>query len=287
MPGDQRGDDAGSLVFDSTPLEGRLDLLGCPVLELVFSVDRPVAQVALRLGDVWPDGAVQRVTYGVFNLNHIEGHDRPKSLAPGYVYMASIPMKVLGHRFLPGHRLRLSISTCYWPLIWPSPELVTLTVHTEGTRLILPVRSGSSEDGSEPFGRPESAPLTPMKVIDPGYVHRFITRDLVSGAITYVTDGVGGVFGEGVQRFEATGTNVNHSLRRELTIHLDDPLCAGYSIIQSMNLSREGWDTRVETRTRLTATAGEFRLEGELRAIEDGRNVKTRTWDELFPRRFQ
>ena len=37
-------DDAGSLVFDSVPLDHDLDLLGSPVLDLTFSVDRPVAQ---------------------------------------------------------------------------------------------------------------------------------------------------------------------------------------------------------------------------------------------------
>ena len=49
MPTDQRMDDGGSLVFDSAPLEQELDLLGAPVLELEFSVDRPVAQVCARL----------------------------------------------------------------------------------------------------------------------------------------------------------------------------------------------------------------------------------------------
>ena len=287
MPGDQRADDAGSLVFDSPPIDGRLDLLGTPRVELAFSVDRPVAQVALRLGDVWPDGPVQRVSYGVFNLNHVDGHQRPGPLVPGHVYRVTIPLKFFGHRFLHGHLIRLSVSTSYWPLIWPSPEPVRLTLHTDHTRLVLPVRSGSTDDGKEPFGRAESAPLAPIQVVDPGHVRRWVTRDNVDGTITYVTDAVGGVFGEGVHRFEATGTTVSHSLRRELTIHPDDPLCASYAIIQSIGLSRPGWNTRVETKTRLTSTKEEFHLVGDLKAIDGDKLAAARSWDEKFPRRYR
>src|SRR6185295_4819094 len=144
MPTDQRMDDAGSLVFDSAPLAHDLDLLGAPVLELEFSVDRPVAQVGVRLNDLFPDGAAQRASYAVFNLNHLAGHDRPHRLEPGKHYRARIALNALGHRFAAGHRLRLAISTAYWPRIWPAPERVTLTVHTAGTRLELPARTGQS-----------------------------------------------------------------------------------------------------------------------------------------------
>ena len=57
-------------------------MLGTPVLELEFSMDKPVAQVAVRLSDV-ADGAAQRASYAVFNLNHVAGHDRPQKLVPG------------------------------------------------------------------------------------------------------------------------------------------------------------------------------------------------------------
>ena len=115
--------DSGSLVFDFAPLANDLDLLGVPVLELAFSVDRPVAQVGVRLNAVSPDGAAQRASYAVFNLNHFAGHDKPQRLEPGRRYRAPIPLNALGHRFLAGHRLRLAVSTAYWPLIWPHAAL--------------------------------------------------------------------------------------------------------------------------------------------------------------------
>jgi len=66
--GDQRYDDAGSLTFDSAPLAQAIDLVGAPALTLKFSADKPVANVAVRLNAVWPDGAVSRLSCAVFNL---------------------------------------------------------------------------------------------------------------------------------------------------------------------------------------------------------------------------
>src|SRR3546814_2881416 len=67
---DQRPDDGRSLCFDSAPLTDRLEILGAPAVELDLAVDRAVAKLAVRLCDVWPDGASTRVTYTLFNLTH-------------------------------------------------------------------------------------------------------------------------------------------------------------------------------------------------------------------------
>jgi hypothetical protein len=53
------------------------------VLQLKFSADKPVAHVAVRLNQVWPDGAVSRLSYAVFNLCHRDGHEHPQPLEPG------------------------------------------------------------------------------------------------------------------------------------------------------------------------------------------------------------
>lgn len=285
-PADQRLDDAGSLLFDSEPLARNLDLLGTPVLDLEFSVDKPVAQVAVRLSDVWPDGAAQRTSYAVFNLNHLAGHDRPQKLVVGQRYKARIDLNMLGHRFPAGHRLRVSISTAYWPLIWPSPERTTLTVHTAATQITLPVRTPQPGDGAEPFEKPESAPLTPITKVAEGKLRRSVTHDLISGGVTYVTDVEGGVFGEGITRFDEIDTIVNHGIRRELSIHPEDPLCARFRDRQFHDLKRKGWDIHVETDTEMTCTKDSFILTGKLDAYENGQRVASRNWRETFRREF-
>src|SRR5690606_23911686 len=83
LPYDQREEDGGSLVFDGEVLEERLELLGAPVVELVFSANRPVAMVAARLSDVAPDGQATRVSYGLLNLTHRASSETPEPLTPG------------------------------------------------------------------------------------------------------------------------------------------------------------------------------------------------------------
>src|SRR5262249_35970953 len=125
LPGDQRWDDAGSLTFDSAPLAVPLEILGAPRVVLTVAADRPQAMVAVRLCDVAPDGASLRVTYGLLNLARREG-GRP--VVPGEPMGVEIALNPIAHRFPAGHRLRVAISTGYWPLAWPAPEPVTLSV---------------------------------------------------------------------------------------------------------------------------------------------------------------
>jgi hypothetical protein len=187
-----------------------------------------------------------------------------------------------GHRFLAGHRIRLSIASAYWPLIWPAPFAATLTVRTGESALSLPVLSSSAAEVEMP--PPAHGPLTPVTQLDPGLVKRYSLQDHVTGEHTYVTDAVGGVFGEGVLRFDEIGTEVAHSLKRELTIKDDDPLSALYVLTQSYEMGRDGWRTRVDVRLTMTSDADAFYLTGELNAFEGETQVMTRTWDQAIPR---
>lgn len=76
--GDQRYDDAASLTFDGPALDKNIDLVGAPTLTLKFSANQKVAHVAVRLNAVWPDGAVSRLSYAVFNLCHRIAMKAPK-----------------------------------------------------------------------------------------------------------------------------------------------------------------------------------------------------------------
>ena len=82
-------------------------------------------------------------------------------------------------------------------------------------------------------------------------MRRFSAQDHVTGETTYVTEGIGGVFGEGILRFDAVDVQLAHSLKRELTIRDDDPLSARYVLTQSYEMGREGWRTRIDTRTQM------------------------------------
>ncbi len=192
FPADQREDDGRSLTWDSAPFEERLEILGAPVVELDLAVDRPTAFVAVRLCDVAPDGASTRATYGVLNLTHRDGHAEPRPMVPGERTRVRVQLNDTAYAFLPGHRLRLAISTDYWPMVWPSPEPVTLTVHGDGSSLELPVRPPRAEDARlRDLGEPEGGPPAAFTVLREGNWTREVRIDAMSGAttVTNVVDG--------------------------------------------------------------------------------------------------
>lgn len=284
MPTDQRLDDGGSLNFD-LEIDGEgFEILGAPELLLDLSSDAPVAQIAVRLSDVLPSGEVLRVSYQVLNLTHRNGHATPEALVPGQSYPVKVTLSACGHRFLPGHRLRVSVGTAYWPTVWPAPYAATLTIRPEGSSLTLPVRDLSLAQSEVVFQAPAHGPMTPMTQVDPGMVGRWSSFDHLTGIATYVTEGKGGLFGEGIVRFDEIDTTLAHNLRRELTLRPDDPLSARYVLTQSYEMGREGWRTRVETVTEMTSDAGSFYLKGHLVAWEGEQQVATREWSETIPR---
>jgi putative CocE/NonD family hydrolase len=281
-PTDQRLDDGGALVFDTPVLDHEIVVLGAPRLEVRVAADAPVAQMALRLSDIAPDGRVSRVSYQVLNLTHRDGHEHPQPLEPGTAYNVTVVMNACGHRFLPGHRIRLSIASAYWPHVWPAPYAATLTIHTSGSSLKLPVRQSEGPPLTMP--PPAHGPRTPVTQVDPGSVKRYSVQDHVSGETTYVTEAVGGVFGEGMLRFDEIGTEVSQGIKRTLTIKDDDPLSARYVLTQTFALGREGWRSRVETRAEMSSDRENFFLKGDLSAYLNGELVAERHWHQTFKR---
>ena len=144
LSGDQRTDDGGSLVFATQSLAEPMDILGRPEVALNVSVDQPNTNLIARLVDIHPDGTRHRVSFGVLNLAHRRGNENPEPMLPGQSENVRIMLNECGYRFLPGHRLSVSISTAYWPLIQPGPFHATATITLgAGSSIDLPIRPGN------------------------------------------------------------------------------------------------------------------------------------------------
>ena len=280
---DQRIDDGFSCVFDGEPVEERVELLGAPEIELEIASDKPVAQLCARLCDLAPDGSSRRISYGVLNLTHREGHVEPIQLEPGRFYRVRLKLNDCGYAFANGHRMRLALSSAYWPLIWPAPEAATLTLRLPG-RLVLPVRPPDPRDEKLGFELPLRGREALVTRLAEGRLSRTTTLDLVKGTASYSTKSEGGLFGEGAFRFDGIDTTLSHDLERELTIAADDPLSARYHLTQSYELGREGWRIRIETQSSMQATSTEFVLSASLRAFENGTLTSSRDFEEKIPR---
>ena len=281
LPYDQREEDGGSLVFDGAALTERLEILGAPVVELEFAVDRPVAMIAVRLSDVAPDGRATRISYGLRNLTHRDGHERPLALVPGERYRVRVVLKALAQALPPGHRLRLALSTSYWPLAWPAPEPVTLTVFPGSSTLVLPVRPDpGAAELPVPFpGEPEAAQPIATTPLVPGRQRWAVTRDLVdyTSALEVVKD-------LGVVRLDAVDLELTRRSDERYSWVADDVGSVRGEVAWTMGFARDDWAVETRTLTVLTSTPTDFRLHAQLDAYEHDERVFAHTWRLTIPR---
>lgn len=277
MPGDQRQDDALSTCFDGPVLAEPLDLLGAARLTLRLGSDKPLAFLVARLCDVAPDGASVRIAHGMLNLCHRDSMEHPAAMVLGQEVELSFLIDQMAYRLAPGHKLRLALSTTYWPFVWPSPEAATLTI-TAGS-LDLPVHSGSAAEWTPP--PPEGAEPWKHKVLRPGKTTRHIETDLLSGRIALVVNDDGG---DMENLF--SGLCSGETMSELWEVNQADPLSARAVHVWEQRLSRGDWAVRTKASAEMTATATHLRMKANLTAWEGDQVIFTRDFDDEVPRRF-
>lgn len=280
LPVDQREEDGGSLNFDSLPLEGDLEILGAPVVELELSADQPTAMIAVRLSDRLPDDRTTRVTYGLLNLCQRDDRQAPRPLVPGERYRVRVRLNEVAHHFPAGHRLRLAVSNSYWPVAWPSPQPTRLTINPMASRLLLPVRQADPDEAlTTPFEAPEGAEPIPMTTLAPIDYRWRVIRDLVTGEATLET-----VKDEGAVRLHDIGLDMTSSTREDYRYVDEDPTSVRGEVYAVRGLSRGDWNIRTLTHTILSCDQGTFRVRATLDAYEGETRIASKSWDDRIPR---
>ena len=258
LPAEQTPDDEGSACFDSAALTQMLDIVGDPEINLTLSCDKACGQVAVRLLDCRPDGTSALITYGVLNLTHHLSHESPKALTPGKAISIAFNLDQIAYRVPEGHKLRVAISTAYWPLIWPSPEKITLTL-TEGA-LKLPTRSPAVKDEWD-FEPPEATRAWQVRNLRRPEYQRSVSTDQQTGeSITEVYCD----FGEDEDL--AHGLVSGAKMQERWSILPTEPHSARVEAQWHHNGGRAGnyWYTTVTTSMHSTTT--QFIFEAELQA---------------------
>lgn len=277
LPGDQRSDDEKSACFDGEPLAGGLDIVGAPVVRLTLASDKESALVAVRLCDVAPDGSSTRITYGVLNLTHRDSPEHPQPIIPGDPMEITVQLDDIAYRVAAGNRLRVAISSTYWPLVWPSPEEATLTLH-EGA-IDLPIRP-SGDDGHVRFAEPEGATPWAVETLRKGSNRRDWETEPVTGKVRLrIEDDFGEV------RDPDHGLITGSTARELWTIEPNDPLSALGETHWTETLRRDdGWSVRTETFSTMRSDEEIFYLTGRIEAYEGETLVFERDFDEHIAR---
>ncbi len=280
LPSDQREEDGGALVFDSRPLSEPLEILGCPEAELTLSADKHIAQVAVRLSDVGVDNTVTRVTYGLLNLTHRDSDENPEELEPGKRYTVRVKLNYIAQRFPAGHRLRVAISSSYWPLAWPAPEPAQLTIYPNRSRITIPRRPPAEHDKQlRRFDPPETAEPISTTLLAPAHrewkvIHNLasneVTLDVVNNDATYRLDDINLSIGKDVDERFIYRSNRYDTLRAE--------------VVARRSFQRDTWSLQTITRTVLSSTRTHFRIRATLDAYDGDARILAKSWDETIPR---
>ncbi|MBE0403859.1 CocE/NonD family hydrolase [Halomonas citrativorans] len=280
LPGDQREEDGGSLVFSTDALTESLNIFGTPSLELEVSSNQPQAMLAVRLSDVAPDGKATRVTYGLLNLTHRDSNAEPTPLEPHRTYRVTIEMNGIAQKFPAGHQLRLSISTSYWPLAWLPPKPAQVNMTFNQCVLKLPVRTADHHgDGLTHFGASQSAPPLEITHLAPSKHNWLLHQDLAAKGSTLEV-----INDQGCFRINDTGTEIHRCAREYYTTVGNDFTSARGETMTESSFQRDDWHTEVYTRTVLSCTETDFIIHAQMDAYEGQYRVFSKNWESTIPR---
>ncbi len=179
---DQSETDQHSLTYVSEPLKEDLEIMGFPIVHLQTSCDTALAHWVVRLSNESPQGQVTLVTGAAFNGSHRNSAEEPAFLKPDVSFGLEISMHFTSWTFRKGHRIRLAVNNAQWPMLWPTPYPLTMTLYlgdSNETYLQLPVMP-HDPDPAISFDPPEEDPeLTGYQTLHSGTNSGFAELALV------------------------------------------------------------------------------------------------------------
>jgi putative CocE/NonD family hydrolase len=155
-PRDQRSIETREdiLVYTSDFLQEPVTIAGQVTMKLFAATDGPDTDWMIKLIDVAPDGYSMPISEGILRAKFREGLDKIRLLTPNEVYEYEIAMTPTANVFLPGHRIRVDITSSNFPQFSKNPNtgaalgqetetrVAQQTIHHGGIQLshiILPV----------------------------------------------------------------------------------------------------------------------------------------------------
>ena len=116
------------LAFQSPPLAQPVQVVGPIEAELWVATDGPDTDFTVKLIDVhppspdYPAGYAMLLTDGILRLRYAEDPTAPRLRGPGEVVRARVTLFPTANLFLPGHRIRLDVSSSNFPKFDVNPN---------------------------------------------------------------------------------------------------------------------------------------------------------------------
>jgi putative CocE/NonD family hydrolase len=103
------------LCFTSEVLTEPVEVTGHVSLTLFASSSAPDTDFTGKLVDVFPDGRAIFLTDGILRARYRNSLAEPEPLTPGEPYELGLDLSITSNVFLPGHRIRLEVSSSNFP----------------------------------------------------------------------------------------------------------------------------------------------------------------------------
>ena len=123
-PRDQRSIEARHdvLVYTGEILKQPLSIAGPVKLKLYAATDGPDTDFVAKLVDVHPNGFAMNIAEGILRARFRKGLDKMELLRPNEVYEFEIDLIATANVFLPGHRMRVDITSSNFPQFDRNPN---------------------------------------------------------------------------------------------------------------------------------------------------------------------
>ena len=107
---------ADVLVYTTEPFVEGTQVSGPISPTLYVSSDAKDTDFTIKVMDVYPDGTAYNLDESIQRMRYRDGYDKPiVFMEPGQVYRMSFQPLVTSNYFLPGHRLRIEVSSSSFP----------------------------------------------------------------------------------------------------------------------------------------------------------------------------
>ena len=267
ISGCQKSIDAQSTCFDSDILEKHIDVFGRPELTISLQSSAPTGNLIVRLCDVSPSGRSELVSIGVLNLTHRNGNKSPILMPIGETQSLKLKMDNTGHRFLPGQKIRIALSTAYWPFVWPAADNPTLVLADQPACLSLPMLINLEEKSVQP-NRPIAPPISALTNKRLPNSKREVKYDSHQNKINLtIEDDLGELL---YHKHNLVTSAVKHE---NYEISDSDPLSSKAEISWNFEYTRDNWTARNISETILTNNKKYYFLTAKVRAYEHGKKI--------------
>ena len=104
------------LVYTGDPVgDGGLEIAGRLEARLYVSSSAPDTDFTVKLLDVHPDGRAINIVEGIMRARYRDGYEEPVMMETGQIYSVRVDLHSVAHRFAPGHRVRIEVSSSNFP----------------------------------------------------------------------------------------------------------------------------------------------------------------------------